>query len=124
MRPRKRLAMGDQGFTLLEVLAATLVFTIGFVILSQALSTGMLASTDVENVDLALNITQARMEEIKNTSFAGIVSSSPAADSNFPNFMVTTTVTGTDPKQIAVTAAWNVKGGQTSVNLTTLRANY
>ena len=84
----------------------------------------MLASTDVENVDLALNIAQAKMEELKNTSFAGLSSSGPTADPNFSNFNVTVSVTGTDPKQIDVTVSWNVQGGSPTVKLTSLRANY
>ena len=115
-----------QGFTLLEVIITVALLTLGVIALSQAFSTGMLASTDVENVDLALNIAQAKMEGLKNTAFASLASSGPTADPNFSNFNVTVSVTGVDPKQIDVTVAWNVQGAQasTSVALTTLRANY
>ena len=112
------------GFTLLEVLATIVFFTLGFVALIQAFSTGMRAATDVENEDLALNIAQAKMEELKNTTFAGLASSGPTADANFSNYNVTVSVTGTDPKQIDVTVDWNVQGSSTNVVLTTLRANY
>lgn len=114
-----------KGFTLLEVLITLVILSGGVIAISQAFSTGMLASTDVENVDLALNIAQAKMEDIKNTAFAGLTDSGPAADPNFSRFNVTVDVQeGQDPMQIVVTAAWNVKGGQTSVALTTLRTNY
>ncbi len=99
------------------------ILSLGILVLSQAFSMGMLASRDVENVDLALNIAQAKMEEIRNTSFSNIGSSGPTNDSNFSNFTTTITVTGTDPKQVGVTVAWNVQGGSTSVALTTLIAN-
>ena len=114
----------NPGFTLLEILITVVLLTIGVIALSQAFSTTLLTSTDTENVDLGLNIAQAKMETLRNTAFASIASSGPTADSNFSNFNVTVTVTGTDPKQIDVTAAWNVKGGSTSVGLTTLKANY
>lgn len=114
----------SRGFTLLEVILTLVLLTIGVFALSQAMSTGMLASTDSGNVDLALNIAQAKMEEIKDTAFASIAASGPAADANFPNFTTTVTVTGTDPKQIDLTVAWNVQGGSTNVGLTTLIANY
>lgn len=114
----------SQGFTLLEVLVTLVVLTGGIIALSQAINTGILASTDVEDVDLALNIAQAKLEEVKNTSFANIASSGAAADSNFSDFTVTVDVSGTDPKTVTVTVAWNVKGGSTSVALTTLAANY
>ena len=64
------------------------------------------------------------MEEIKNTAFASIASSSATADANFSNFSTTVAVTGADPKQVDVTVAWNVQGGSTNVQLTTLVANY
>ena len=112
------------GFTLLEVLATLVVITLGMIALTQAFSTGMRAATDVENEDLALNIAQAKMEELKNTTFAGLASSGPTADANFSNYNVTVSVTGTDPKQIDVTVDWNVQGSSTNVVLTTLRANY
>ena len=115
-----------RGFTLIEIILAVLLFTIGVVAISQALNTGILASSDAENVDLGLNIAQAKMEELKGAAFASLSSSGPAADSNFSNFNVTVAVTGTDPKTIDVTVAWNVQGqaASTSVALTTLRANY
>ena len=121
---RGRIPSRKSGFTLLEVLLTLVLLTVGVTFLSQAFSTGMLASTDVENVDLASNIAQAKMEELKNTSFAGLSSSGPTADANFSNFNVTVSVTGTDPKQIDVTVSWNVQGGSPSIKLTTLRANY
>jgi type IV pilus assembly protein PilV len=119
-----RIHSRNQGFTLLEILITVVLLTVGVLALSQAFSTTLLTSTDAESVDLGLNIAQAKMEELKNTAFSSLASSGPTADSNFPNFNMTVTVTGADPKQIDVTAAWNVKGGSTSVGLTTLRANY
>ena len=114
----------SRGFTLLEVLLTVVLLTLGVIALSQGFSTGMLASTEVENVDLALNIAQAKMETVKDTAFAGIASSGPTADPNFSNFNVTVNVTGADPKTVGVTVAWNVQGGSTRVILTTLMANY
>ena len=123
-RTRGPIRSRKSGFTLLEVLITLVLLTLGMMALSQAFSTGMRAATDVENVDLACNIAQSKMEELKNTSFASLASSGPTADANFPNFNVTTSVTGTDPKQIDVTVSWNVQGGSTNVALTALRTNY
>ena len=112
------------GFSLIEVLITLILLTIGVVTISRAFSTGLFASTDVENIDLALNIAQAKMEEIKNTAFASLADSGPTADSNFSRFNVTVNVSeGQDPMQVAVTVSWSVKGGQNSIILTTLVAN-
>ncbi len=120
----KKIRSKSAGFTLLEVIIAALILSIGIMALAQAFNLGLLASTDVEGIDLALNIAQARIEQIKNTAFASIVSSPSTPDSNFSNYNVTVTVTGVNPKQVVVTVSWNVKGGSTNVALTTLVANY
>lgn len=115
----------SKGFTLLEVMIALVVLTLGVIGIMWAFSTGMYATTDVENVDLALNIAQAKMEEIKNTQFATLADSGPTADPNFSKFNTTVNVAeGQNPMQVDVTVAWTVKGGQTSIALTTLMADY
>lgn len=114
-----------KGFTLLEILIAIIILTVGVIALTGAFTSGISAATDVENVDLALNIAQAKMEKIKDTAFASLTDSGPTTDANFSNFNVTVDVAeGNDPTQVDVTVAWNVKGGQTSVALTTLVTDY
>jgi len=115
----------NRGFTLLEVLIATVIFTIGVTAMIWAFNTGMFASTDVENVDLALNIAQAKMEQIRNTPFASLADSPSTADSNFPRFSTTVNVAeGQNPMQVDVTVNWDVKGGSTGFTLNTLIADY
>lgn len=53
------------GFSLLELMIALLIFTAGVIAIIWAFSAGMSATSDIENIDLALNIAQAKMEEIK-----------------------------------------------------------
>lgn len=114
-----------KGFTLLEVLIATVIFTVGVIVLIWALNSGIYAVSDIENVDLALNIAQGKMEEIKNTAFAGLSDSGPATDVNFPVFTTTVNVAeAQNPMQVDVTVNWDVKGGQTGFTLTTLIADY
>jgi len=114
-----------KAFTLLEVMIATIVLTIGVIAITWAFSAGLYATTDVEDVDLALNIAQAKMEDIKNTAFDSLADSGPAADPNFSDFSTTVNVAeGDDPMQIDVTVSWNAKGGTASVVLTTLMADY
>jgi len=121
-----------KGFTLLEILITIIVLTIGTIALMQAFSTGLLASTDVENVDLALNIAQAELEEIKDSGYASLAASGPTADPNFSNFDVTVALGPTaDPREVEVTVEWETQSGvtkgtipSTSITLTTLIADY
>jgi prepilin-type N-terminal cleavage/methylation domain-containing protein len=115
----------NQGFTLLEILIAILILTVGIAAIMWAISSGIYVTSDVENTDLALNIAQAKMEWLKNTAFASLADSGPTADTNFPRFSTTVNVAeGQNPMQVDVTVSWQVKGGQTSIGLTTLVANY
>lgn len=117
----------EKGFTLLEVILALAIFSAGIIAIMRVFSIGLASSGGVEDVSLALNIAQKKMEEINNTPFAGITSSGPApADTTAPfsRFNVTVDTTGLNPKQIDVTVNWNVQGGTTGVVLTTLRTNY
>ena len=114
-----------RGFTLLEVLISIVILTIGVVSIIWAFNTGMFASTDIENVDLALNLAQERMEYIKDTGYA-FTGDTKASVSGFSAFQRQATVTMLQPnlKQIDVTVYWQMKGSETSITLTTYIANY
>jgi len=136
-----------QGFTLLEVLIAIVVLTVGVIALVWAFSSGMFASTDVEKSGLALNIAQAKMEyvfhDLKNTDMESMnvtdyEDANTGADATFTDYTVTVDLTDqTHPHkelmQVDVTVSWPIKGAQAtppakgdvdaSLTLTTLVAD-
>lgn len=113
------------GFTLLEVLISLIILSVGIIAIVRALSTGVFTFSNAENINLALNIAQAKMEEIKNTAYAGISDSSPTSDPVFPRFSVRVNVTeAAVPLEVEVLVNWNEKGTTDSVSLKTLVANY
>ncbi len=114
-----------RGFTLLEVLIAIVILTIGAVSIIRAFSTGMFASTDIENVDLALDLAQERVEYIKGIGY-GFTGDTKNLVPGFSVFQrqATATVLWPNLKRINVTVYWNMKGGETSITLTTYVANY
>lgn len=57
------------GFTLLEVIIAIVIFTIGVVILLGAVSAIMRGSSDVENIDIATSLARDLMDEILGKGF-------------------------------------------------------
>lgn len=114
-----------KAFTLLEVLITVAIFATGVVVILWALGTGLFARSDIENVARALNISQAKLEEIKNATFGNINNSGPVPDAVFSTFNTTVNVSNnTNIKQVDVTVSWPTRGGDANVSLTTLVANY
>ena len=124
--------MKNRGFTLLEVLIATIILTVGVVALVWAFSVGMFASTETEDVELALGIAQAKLEAIYGAT-GGVADEvlHDVANDGFigdiytdKNFQVKVETDDDNPEQVDVTVYWDTKGGQTSITITTLVTDY
>ena len=113
------------GFTLLEIMLAVLILAISMVGLIWAINAGIFSSTDIDNVDLALNVAQSKMEEIKNTSYSSIASAVKSAVPGISGFQQSVNVTNvyTNLKQVDVTVYWSTRGAETNVSLSTYVAN-
>ena len=76
-----------QGFTLLEVLIATIVVVAGVVIAVGLFANALVGSLDAEKTTIAMHLAQKRIEEIRNLDFdTEIVNEAKAAVSDFPGF--------------------------------------
>ena len=104
---------------------AAVLFTVAIIAIIWAINSGIFAVSDVENVKSALNLAQAKMEEVKSTAYASIVNQPKAVVTGFAAFkqQVAVTTVQTDLEQIVVTVYWTVKGSETNIALTTLIAN-
>ena len=107
------------GFTLMEILVALVLLVGGMTAVVGVFSTGLVASALREDLQRALAIAQAKMEQVQNTDPDSLAGSGPSADPVFSDYQVTVAVTGTNPKQAEVTVSWTPTGGQTSIALTT-----
>ncbi len=114
-----------RGFTLLELLLTLLLITSSFVALSAAVSSGLFASADNESILVATRLTQEKMEELKNKSYASVAAEAKAAVTGFSAFQrdVTVSVPQSDLKQVTVTVYWTMKGDELSTNLVTYVSN-
>jgi len=118
--------VSEGGFTLLEVLAAALIFSIGVVALLGAFNSGIFASGNIELAESALNLAQEKMELIKNSTYANISNETETVIAGFPMFERVVTVVGLNEslKQADVAVSWEARPGQDSVILTTLITDY
>ena len=114
-----------RGFSLLEILIALVLFTVGFVAILGIFSRAILSSSDAEKTVVATNLAQKKMEEMRNLAYADIASEAKAAVSGFTSFQreVTITEPQTDLKQVVVTAYWTFKGDEISVPVQTYISN-
>jgi type II secretory pathway pseudopilin PulG len=119
--------LNEEAFTLLEVLLAIVVVVIGITSLLPMLSAGISTDSYVEDVSIALNLAQEKIEEIKTAAaYADIddfISNKAVVDGNFARFQREVTV-ALDPKEVNVIVYWTEKGGEQSLTLATLFANY
>ncbi|NQU95197.1 MAG: type II secretion system protein [Candidatus Omnitrophica bacterium] len=113
--------MKNNGFTLLEILMAIVLFTGSVSLIVMLFANALVASTDAENTTIAMNLAQGKMEEVRNLSFASIADEAKAAVTGFTGFQreVAVTTSETDLKQVTVTTYWTYKGGEVEVPLVT-----
>lgn len=116
------------GFTLLEILIATVILTVGVVAIVWTFSTGMFASSETEDIELALGIAQAKLEAVYGQS-GGVTDDSrhPVDTDGFidpvyqnQNFEVERVTDANNPQQVDVNVYWDTKNGSASITLTTL----
>ena len=111
-----------KGFTLLEVLIATVVVVVGVVTAVGLFANALVGSLDAEKTTIAMHLAQKRIEEIRNLDFdTEIVNEAKAAVSGFFGFEreVVVTEPESDLKQVAVTVYWSYKGDEVDVPLVT-----
>ncbi len=111
----------SRGFTLLEIVLSTVLITIGVTAVVRVISTGIYTDNASEGKIIALNYAVQKMEDLLNTSYSSLSSSS---DTPTTGFTRTWTITdNTNYKTLKVTVSWYYKRVQMSVNLASYLAN-
>jgi type IV pilus assembly protein PilV len=127
---RQDIATSQHGFTLLEVLVAIVILTIGL-LGTAGLTTGVIRGNHYsKNITSATAAGQTLLESVKSSGYTN------ATSANFPNdsvtmggmtFIRTTTITNSSPaanmKTVSVTVSWTESNNTArSVNLQTILA--
>ena len=110
------------GFTLIEVLVGTVILSIGLLGMAAFTSFVMSYNHQTNNVMTATTLAQDKMEELKNTTYSSIASSSDT-DSIFTRACnVTNDSPAMNMKTITVRVKWHWKGKTQDVVLKTIVA--
>lgn len=109
------------------MMLALALFAAGTVAVMDLLHRAQAGTTDGENVLIATQLAQRRLEELRNVTYASLASEAKASltsPSGFTRFSreVTVTTPYTNLKQIVVTVYWTGPGGETNVSMQTYRA--
>ena len=120
--------MNQKGFSLVELIIAILLLVGGIAVVTFFFGRGMFATTDAESMEQAAGLSQEKMENLRGTSFASIVSEPKASVSGWTGFSRQVTVsqpagTNSDFKQVVVTVYWDTVEGELSSSLTTYVVN-
>lgn len=109
----------------MEILIATLLFTVGVLSVSALLSNAFVTSSDIENETIAGNLAQERIEKARNTGFTLITDEARTDVAGFPRFQRSVDVTEapTGLKKVTVTVYWTLRGSEVSQSLITYIGN-
>lgn len=111
----RRLRNNNSGFTLMEVLVAMLILSVGLLGMA-ALITGIISSNKLSNrISTATVLAQDKMEEIRGVGYAGADAEAGTEGyniiPNYPLYKRTTAVAAGNPaagmKKITVTVYWD-----------------
>jgi type IV pilus assembly protein PilV len=121
----KRLISIEEGFTLIEIMIALVVMSIGLTALAAVQISAIRGNAFSKRMTTAVSIADGKMEQIKNGSYASIISESATqvTQSNM-NFTRQVTVTNNSPlantKTVNVTVSWSEGSKSHTVPITTI----
>lgn len=109
----------NSGFTLLEILIALVLFTVGVVALVWAFTVGLAGNIDAEKKAVAMVLAEKRMEELRNLAYGSIDDEARTDVSGFSGFEreVAVTEPETDLKEATVAVYCTYKGAEASTSL-------
>ena len=111
-----------RGFSLLELLLATVLLSMGLVGLVNAFSMALIESSQAKYFSVAKNLAEEKLEEIRNLSYGGIIDEAKAPVIGFSDYQRQVRSTQPQPglKQIQIDVFWQARGGETSISIYSL----
>ena len=129
-----------QGFTLIELLIAIILAATGLMVLMQLMGVAIFADSTLEYRLTALNLANEKLEELKDDGYSHAnLNTGTRTESSISGFVfvdqrqwtvdyvdanLSTSVSDTGLKDVAVEVQWMQKGGTQSVAVETLIGDY
>jgi type IV pilus assembly protein PilV len=106
----------NKGFTLIEILAAVVIFTVGLLGVAGLTMVIIRGNTFSSMLTTATVLAQDKLEELRETTYAAIASGSDTAVENNVNYTrvwnITDDAPATGMKTIEVTVSWQIRGAR------------
>tara|TARA_B100000315_G_scaffold141720_1_gene130780 strand:+ start:2363 stop:2854 length:492 start_codon:yes stop_codon:yes gene_type:complete len=124
-----RLSASQKGFTLLEVLIALTILSVGLLGLASITASVIRTNSFSDDFTTTTALAQDKLEELVNTTFGGLTNGNDTVDADgnvgskySRSWTITTAGTRAD---IAVTVTWTDDlGNAKSVSISTVKANF
>jgi len=118
-------SLNKKSFTILEVLLAIILISVGFAVLLHSISIGLFAGGENESELVAIKLVQDKIEELRNKSYANIANEAKAAVSGFSGYEreVVVITPQTDLKQININVYWLSKSSELNTGIATYVSN-
>jgi len=109
----------EKGFSLLELLLATVLLSIGLVGLVNSFSIGLSESTQAKEFAQAKNLLEEKLEDIRNLTFANVANETRAQVPDFSDYEREVQVSAIQSglKEVQIDVFWQAKGGEVSISL-------
>lgn len=117
----------EKGLSMLEVMIAVLLLSVVLVPLIGMYGLSGRIAAEGQQADIATNLAQAKLEELKGSSFESLVSvNDPVVFAGYPDYSYTVEVQEESDylKQVTVTVYYHQAGEEREVSLTTEKARY
>ena len=116
----------DKGFTLIEVLVATVILTISMLGVLEAVVMSIQQNLNNLSRDESVRIAEQRMNELRNSSFASLATGSSTITRSFKKFTRTfnvnwtVTALSTNSFAVQVVVTWTTRGKAYSHSITSI----
>jgi Tfp pilus assembly protein PilV len=123
-----KMVNAENGFSILENVISVAIFTVGVLSISMLFSQTMTYTHFSEKMSVATNLARGELEELSNTPYVNIESSSTTSTIDHVDYDISWVVTSDDPidgvKKVVMRVEWEDLRGEQDLEVETLISKY